>query len=302
MDTADRPYPRRAADLEKLSVLLEAWPGYLERRMKLLEAQLTGRDRIVLSTSPTALAEKLRAIKHVGEIKLWPLPYEVLEQRHTLTPEMQRAAAMERMPFSIPADPEEDAKHPQVDDAQRRRHPVYALRLARLLQLRGLFGKTDALRPANQHGADLSAVAQRGATAYYLLALPSSDQLNELIRDQQDKIEIARGRFLSKEFVDAFQQKRDDAAFWLGVILFEQGDFQTAAQNFGPMTLDAYPTGPWTNAARFLLARCYETEGKTAEAIKLYEADKSPQRYGNRLRAERLKAQQGASAEKKSAP
>ena len=302
MDTADRPYPRRAADLEKIVVLLEASPGYLEQRMKLLETQLTGRDRIVLSTSPAAVAEKLRAIKHVGEIKVWPLPYEVLEQRRTLTPEMQRAAAMERMPFSIPADPEEDAKHLQVDDAQRRRHPVYALRLARLLQLRGRFGKTDALRPSNQHGADLSAVAQRGATAYYLLALPGSDQLNELIRDQQDKIEIARGRFLSKEFVDAFQQKRDDAAFWLGVILFEQGDYQTAAQNFGPMTLDAYPTGPWTNAARFLLGRCYEAEGKTAEAIKLYEADKSPQRYGNRLRAERLKAQQGVSAEKKSAP
>src|SRR5262249_12775119 len=152
MDTADRPYPRRAADLEKLVVLLEASPGYLEPRMKLLEAQLTGRDRIVLSASPSALADKLRAIKHIGEIKLWPLPYEVLEQRRTLTPDLQRAAALERMPFSIPADPEEDAKHPQVEDTQRRSHAVYALRLARLLQLRGLFGKTDALRPSNQHG------------------------------------------------------------------------------------------------------------------------------------------------------
>ncbi len=302
MDTADRPYPRRAADLDKVSVLLEASPGYLERRMKLLEAQLTGRDRIVLSTSPTAVADKLRSIKHIGEIKLWPLPYEVLEERRTLTPEMQRAAAMERMPFSIPADPEEDPKHPQVDDAQRRRHPVYALRLARLLQLRGLYGKSDAQRPSNQHGADLSAIAQRGATAYYLLALPNSDQLNELIRDQQDKIAIAPGRFLTEEFVDAFQQKRDDAAFWLGVILLEQDDYQTAAQNFGPMTLDAYPNGPWTNAARFLLARSYEAEGKIAEAIKLYEADKTPQRYGNRLRAERLKAQQGSAGEKKASP
>jgi TolA-binding protein len=142
-------------------------------------------------------------------------------------------------------------------------------------------------------------VAQRGATTYYLLALPSSDQLSELIRDQQDKIAIAPGRFLSKEFVDAFQQKRDDAAFWLGVILLEQGDHRTAAQNFGPMTLDAYPDGPWSNAARFLLAQCYEAEGKNTEAIKLYEADKTPQRYGNRLRAERLKAQQGSATEKK---
>jgi Flp pilus assembly protein TadD len=103
--------------------------------------------------------------------------------------------------------------------------------------------------------------------------------------------EIARGVHLTPELVDAFQTRRDDAAFWLGIISFEQGDYRTAADYFGPMTLDEYPDGPWTNAARYNLARAREATGELKEAIKLYEQDKSPQRYGNRLRAQRLKAQ-----------
>ena len=89
--------------------------------------------------------------------------------------------------------------------------------------------------------------------------------------------------------VDAYQRLRDDAVFWLGLISFEQGAYQTAAQYFGPMTLEAYPNGPWTNGARYNLARSYEALGRLPEAVKLYEADHSPQRYGNRLRADRLK-------------
>jgi len=57
------------------------------------------------------------------------------------------------------------------------------------------------------------------------------------------------------------------------------------------MMLEAYPDGPWTNAARYNLARVREATGELPEAIKLYEQDKSPQRYGNRLRAQRLKSQ-----------
>jgi Flp pilus assembly protein TadD len=110
-------------------------------------------------------------------------------------------------------------------------------------------------------------------------------------RDLREGNEIARGVRLSPQIVDAFQMRRDDAAFWLGLISFEQGDYRTAAQYFGPMTLQAYPDGPWTNAARYNLARVHEANDELPEAIKLYEQDKSPQRYGNRLRAQRLKSQ-----------
>jgi tetratricopeptide (TPR) repeat protein len=130
---------------------------------------------------------------------------------------------------------------------------------------------------------------ENGAKYYYLRALPTQDQLDEIARLVRNHVEITPGRSLSNEFLTAFQRKRDDAAYWLGIVAFAEGDLTTAAQFFGLMTLDAYPNGPWTNGARYNLARCYETQGKLPEAIKLYEADKSPQRYGNRLRAARLK-------------
>jgi hypothetical protein len=287
MDIADRTYPRKAADLQNVTVLLEASPGYLERRMRLLESQLIGFERMVLSADIEALAEDLRQVPHVGQVKLWSQPYETLEQRRNASRELRQAADIERLPFSIPDEPDQIQK--QESDTQRPRL-TYGLRMGRLLQLRGLFGASEAQRAASQ-GAELSAAAERGAKFYYLHTLPSDEQLSAMKRDLREGNEIARGVRLTPQIVDAFQMRRDDAAFWLGVISFEQGDYRTAAQYFGPMTLEAYPDGPWANAARYNLARAREATGELPEAIKLYEQDKSPQRYGNRLRAQRLKSQ-----------
>ncbi|HTQ41015.1 MAG TPA: tetratricopeptide repeat protein [Pirellulales bacterium] len=287
----DRIYPRKAADLQKVTALLEASPGYLEPRMKMLESHLTGHDRLVLSASPADLAEKLRGIKHVDQIKLWPQPYEVLEQRRSLPPPLQLAQRLEYMPFAIPADPEQAKHQSDSEEPQRPQRTVLPLRLGRLLQLRGLLGGSDRQRPANQQAGELSEIMENGAKYYYVRSLSTQEQIDEVNRLVRDHIEISPGRALSPEFPLAIQQRRDDAAYWLGIVSFEQGDYKTAAQYFGPMTLDPFPDGPWSNGARFNLARCNELQGNLAEAIQLYEADKSPQRYGNRLRAARLKEQ-----------
>ena len=47
----------------------------------------------------------------------------------------------------------------------------------------------------------------------------------------------------------------------------------------------------WTFGARYNLARTWEAQGKIEEAVALLEADTSPQRHGNLLRAKRLKSQ-----------
>jgi hypothetical protein len=284
----DRIYPRKAADLQKVTALLEASPGYLEPRMKMLESHLTGHDRLVLSASPAEVAEKLHGLKQIDQVKLWPLPYEILDQRRSVSRQIQQAAFLERLPFTIPADPEQE-KRQQESEPHRRERTIMPLRLGRLLQLRGVYGGSERDRPSDKQSDDLSEVMQNGAKTYFLRALPTQDQLDEVARMVRNHVEIAPGRSLSLDFQAAYQQKRDDAAYWLGIVAFDQGDNSTAAQFFGPMTLDAYPDGPWTNGARFNLARCFEAEGKLPEAIKLFEADKSPQRYGNRLRASRLK-------------
>ena len=74
-------YPRKAGDLQKVVALIDGTPGYWEPRMKLLESQLTGRDRIVLSADPAALADKLREAPHIDQILLWTMPLETLLQR-----------------------------------------------------------------------------------------------------------------------------------------------------------------------------------------------------------------------------
>ena len=247
----DRIYPRSASDLKNITALIEASPGYLARRMKLLESHLVGRNRVVLSTSPQAIAETLKGMKNISAVKLWALPYETLMARINLPPALQFASQIELMPFTIPAEPEkQDTKSQQQENSEgRRQHQVLPLRTGRLLNLRGLFGNQDSQRPETARGQELNPIAERGAKYYYLRAIPTQEQLADLAQMQSEGREIIPGRVLSKEFIAAYQRMRDDAAYWLGIISFEQGAFQTASQYFGPMTLDAYPNGPWSNGA-----------------------------------------------------
>jgi TolA-binding protein len=289
MDTGDRPYPRKSADLQKVTALLEASPGYLAPRLKDLESKLSGNDRIVLSFDPTSLAEKLRKLDHVDAVKLWTFPYETLQQRAKVSPDLMIAAQLERFPFSFNGDVETPSKKQSEQRSQE--HQVEALRLARYLQLRGMFGSSDAERPDKMRGKELSEMMERGAKYYYLRALPRQAQIEDFARMQRQGEVLAPGRPVTKEFVDAYQTVRDDAAYWLGVVWLELGANKTAVDYLGRMTLEAYPNAnsPWANGARYNLARAYEAMGKNADAIRLYEADRSPQRYGNKLRAERLK-------------
>jgi len=85
-----------------------------------------------------------------------------------------------------------------------------------------------------------------------------------------------------------------NASYWLGLNTYESGMYEVAVDYLKKRTLEAMPKGPWSESARYNLARAYEQLGRYDEAIALYEADQSAQRYGNQLRARRLKAQKSA--------
>jgi TolA-binding protein len=177
--------------------------------------------------------------------------------------------------------------------------------------LRGIYDGSDDVTGARNERQQ-SSIAQRGAKYYYLLAMPSQADLRliaPLVRqaaeqrgqgrpfDEAIKLVVERKEAWTQDLVSLYrfdwasseQRKRDDAVYWMGVLCAQQGDDKTAMQYLGPMLLDDTLDDPWTSGAQFNLAQCYERLGKTEEAIKLYQADRSPQRYGNRLRAERLK-------------
>lgn len=73
-------YPVRKEDLQHVVALVEASPGYLTQRMKLVESRLTGDERIVLSSDPSAQAARFKQSPQITDAVLWPLPYQVLWQ------------------------------------------------------------------------------------------------------------------------------------------------------------------------------------------------------------------------------
>jgi hypothetical protein len=311
----DRIYPRKASELKKTVALVEASPGYVSRRMKLLESHLAGReDRIVLTTNPTALAEKLKEMKDVAEVRLWTMPFEVVADRQRIlaaaadqtSPAHQSALIMlaqldaEQRPFQNQVSPEkkrerdeqpEQELRPESRESIRRREKKFPpLRLGRLLHLRGVYGGGDPNAEAPEGQETVSEIVERGAKYYYLRALLTKQELDDINRQYETGFEFAPGFKWTKEAVDSIQQMRDDAGYWLGIIWYDDAGsgYKNVEQFLLPLT-ETKVENLWTNGARYNLARAYEAAGKYPEAIKLYEASRSPQQYGNRLRAERLK-------------
>src|SRR5690606_17174064 len=57
---AEQPYPLSADDFHSVRAFVEASPSYLTKRMHLIGSQLSGDQRIVFSTRPSAVIERLK--------------------------------------------------------------------------------------------------------------------------------------------------------------------------------------------------------------------------------------------------
>jgi tetratricopeptide (TPR) repeat protein len=102
-----QPYPIKSADLQKVTALVEAAPGYLSRRMEFLESKLGGKQRLVLSVSPQAMEDKLagasgdNGARHVApRVALWTRPYETLRLRQSEDEAILRNAQRELIPLT----------------------------------------------------------------------------------------------------------------------------------------------------------------------------------------------------------
>jgi hypothetical protein len=73
-------YGISASDLKHVTVMLEASPTYLSKRMKLLESHLGGKQKMTLSTSPAAQARRWKGVKDVADVRLWLHPFETLDR------------------------------------------------------------------------------------------------------------------------------------------------------------------------------------------------------------------------------
>lgn len=283
----EQPYPVRSSDLKHLVVLVDASPWWLTRRMRLIESQLTGDDRMVLFVSPTAQAERWKASKWPVEVRPWTVAYETLLQRMRLGPDFSTWNMMMMAPYSVtppgravaaskPVDqrqaplfwessPEVAARQtrPRSDSGQEAREPtpLYPLRVGRMLHLKGRL------------------VGSPSATACYQMVRLSDRQLAEL------------GEADSTQYTAALRRAKQHATYWLGLVAFEQRNYASARDYLATRTLEASPQGPWTPGARYNLGRVYEAEKQYAKAIRQYRSNTEAVDYaGNRLRARWLEA------------
>ena len=314
----DRPYPLRSSDLGRVVALVEASPAYLARRMQLVQSRLSGQQKIVLSASATAQAERWKAAPRISAAQLWVFPYRVLLEYQDPTQEQTQQRMTALLPFyvnyaapaweaepSVPAGRKKEADDPDYQSFTPRRTSSQKeakeapLRKARILHLKGQLagpqgatGYYQEARPSDEQLANM-------ATYYYELALKDVQKLPQEQRPTEQQLKQGTAERARVDEV-LLRRAKQDASYWLGLMNFDLGlielqrkDHETAVGHFRvaidyllTRTLEASADGPWTHGAHYNLARSYEATRQYAEAIARYASDPtSPTYFGNLLRA-----------------
>jgi len=251
---AEHPYWVKADDLKHVVALVEGSPASLSRRMALVESRLAGKAKMRLVAQPGTLAEEIKKLPHVTDVRLWPLPFEVALDKARRTPAEEQAAANEMVLFK--AFPE--------------------LKVGRALQFKGQYE------------------GEPGAKTSFLNARAPDEFINNYRLPPEYAQRIPRERWAEVEAIQVLrlQAAKQAASHWLGLIFFEQQDYPSSIDFLAKRALADEKT-PWKSSSRYNLARAYEANGDNEQAIKQYEADaEGPQGHGNQLRAKWLKGEE----------
>ena len=270
-ESEQQPYRVPPAELRKLVAMVDATPGALSQRMKILEAALLGDQKMLLTVTPSPLAAALRRCAGISRVEIWTLPYEAFVQRSDLASSSPRVAGLAQ-------------EHGLFD----RRTP---LGQARLLHFRGQFDWREG-RP--------------GARALYLECRTPEAQIEQIRNTLRTRSADRSERLTAQQ--QAQQQQRagaveqlmvrtkQNASYWLGLIAFDVGDYQVASDYFEKRLLASDPDSIWASGARYNLGRCQEAigwrDGSVAllqRAVQSYQVvEDSPLTAGCRVRARRL--------------
>jgi hypothetical protein len=313
LDLSTEAYPVKASQLQNLVALVEASPGYLTRRMQLIESRLAGDRKLALTADPSGEASRFKACKHIGDARIWRLPYELLAERGRLDPDGRRMQLQSdmlaftlRFPKpqrnnAVPRKQDREDLHPVFAglDQQKRRpadqlrlgHNYHTLWTARSLEFKGRYA------PSTEG-------AEEGAKNHYMAMVVADADIPRLVEQIaagfQDPNQAAGFKAILEQ---AIPRAKQDSLYWMGLVAYEEGHYDVARTYLDTRTLEHSPDGPWTPGAIFNLARTHEAmaAGRGGEAdehlkraIRLYAGDVSPQYHGNRLRARWLHAQQTA--------
>lgn len=256
----ERPYPVQAADVAGLSVLVVADPWSTSRRMAALAPVVRGLRDLRLSVDATragaAVAGALPG-RGAADVRLWEFPWTTLARRRADPQRLAESLRRDLAPLVAGV-----PGPPPADRGLAR--PLFA---ARVREFRG----------------DLE-----GAKAAYLAARPPRDTVAAALAALPPPEAEAVRRLL--------EQMKEDAAYWLGVLVLGEGEYEAAIDYLRRMTLEAAPDSRWADAARQNLGLAYAALGRDDEAAAVLLEDESPQRFGSRLEAARLRRRPAAAA------
>lgn len=251
-----RPYPVTAGDLDDVAVLVVADPWSLAPRMQRLDEPLAADHgiRVGIRAGEEAARAEASLAGHaegpaVSQRGLWAFPWETVARR------------------ALAAGPLEDELGPldvPVPDPQRHKaggmfRPLFA---GRVREFRG-----DLDGPGGAKEAYLAARVSRRAMNAAVANLP------------EPQAKAITGRLI---------RMKEDATYWLGLVMLAEGQDEAAEDYLGRMILENMPDSRWADAARINLASALVRLGRPDEAAALLREDRSPQRFGSRLRAERI--------------
>lgn len=257
-------YPIKAEDVANLVALVDASSEALSLRMRLIEESLSGEHRMVLSVQPSALVAQLKGQQPIKAFRLWRIPFDAELYAQAFQDLRQRDSRIdsefqfERFMFS----------------------GLSPLAQARQLHFQRRFEKQPG---------------QAGAVERYMEVRHPESQIARLADDPDlqkqyglrqrpgEPLEMWQNRIVNGQ--QMLRTARFHASYFLGLLHYDSGDYESAANWFRKRTLDDSPQSPWVAGARYNLARAEEARGNFQAAREQYLLDESPQRHGSLLRA-----------------
>ena len=257
LDIEGQTYPIAEKNVRRIVAWIASSGFALSKRMAMVERQLSGDRKTVLTVSPSPLAEQLRSCPGVRKVGLWPISYSCARYRRRL---FKKLKDDDHVPNPVAR---ELYLVSNLSDLFR----------GRILHFRG------QIDPQEQN---------KGAKSYFLNCRPPDAVIEKLRSDPTIQRQLGLNQMASRELQDRLQflqLGKHTASYWLGQATFDNGEFVVARNWFDELTLAAQPNGAWKHGARYYLARTLEMLGDVSAAREIYVNDESPQRHGNLLRA-----------------
>jgi tetratricopeptide (TPR) repeat protein len=260
-------YAVNPGDAKNVEFLLEIEPSSVTDRMAQLEGSLTGEDRLLLVTDAKPLNDKIKRLYPDAMISVWQVPLLT-----RLYAKDVRARLLMNSTFTAQYMIEHAIWFMDTPSAS-----------ARLKHLQGEFEST---------------VDTKSAAEWYMDCRLPDEMLDRLREDPDVAREMSILRMPAETAQEwdmrlfqmqiVLKQAKIDAHFLLGQLSFELGKYDEAISWMNRRTLANRLAEMWHPAARYIMARAYQQQGKLDEAIAAYNADGSPMEAGNRLRVRYL--------------